>query len=186
MALVQQAARRVSFADLKSWPDDGRRYELYEGEVSVVPAPMPVHQQVVLRLAILLNAYAEDHGGEAFVSPIDIVFTPFDVVQPDVAYFGQPARTAIDVWSPIRAVPDLVVEVMSPGSVAGDRGRKMRAFERFGVPEYWVVDPVAETVEVHRREAGSYVLWQHAGAADVVRSPNLPDLEFLAADVFPV
>jgi Uma2 family endonuclease len=89
MAPVGQVVRpRVSYSDLERQPEDGRRYEIYDGEVYVVPAPVPLHQRAVGRLYRILDDYAADHGGEVFTSPIDIVFSEYDVIQPDLVYFS--------------------------------------------------------------------------------------------------
>lgn len=75
---------RVSYADLERTPEDGRRYELYDGEVFVVPSPLPIHQMVVQAILQLLDRYTTTHGGLVLVAPLDIVLTEFDVVQPDL------------------------------------------------------------------------------------------------------
>lgn len=74
----------MSYADLQHTPDDGRRYELYDGALRVVPAPIPLHQVVVSNLKQVLDRYARDRGGLRLISPVDIVFSEYDVVQPDV------------------------------------------------------------------------------------------------------
>jgi hypothetical protein len=95
MGAVARVQPRVSFADLERAPEDGRRYELYDGEVYVVPAPMPRHQRVQIRLVEWLDDYVECFGGFAVCAPIDIVFSEYDVVQPEVLFFGPAERT----WS---------------------------------------------------------------------------------------
>ena len=134
MPVVKGAQPRMSFTDLEQMPDDGRRRELYDGEVWVVPAPIPRHQVVVDNLKRILQRYSEDHGGLSFISPIDIVFSEYNVVQPDIVFFSQARRSLIDFDKVIRHPPDLAIEVLSPGTLANDRGRKMRMFARFGVP----------------------------------------------------
>jgi len=84
MTVVKAAPPRVCFADLERWPDDGRRYELYDGEVYVVPSPLPLHQVVSARLHLALDEYTRAHGGIVLYAPLDIVLTEFDVVQPDL------------------------------------------------------------------------------------------------------
>src|ERR1700730_5079838 len=78
---------RVSFAELERWPEDGRRYELYDGEVFEIPSPIPLHQFVLGRLHLAFAAYVQTHGGAVFFAPLDIVLTDFDVVQPDLLLF---------------------------------------------------------------------------------------------------
>ncbi len=80
MCPVKAVRPRVSYADLERAPEDGRRYELYDGEVFVVPSPLPKHQVVALAVADIVRGYAREHGGFAVVSPIDIVFSDYDVL----------------------------------------------------------------------------------------------------------
>ena len=114
MAPVKVVQPRVSYADLERAPEDGRRYEFCDGEVFVVPAPLPRHQVSSSSLLEVLRNYAARHGGFAVDSPIDIVFSDYDVLQPDVVFFRRERQHLIDLDSPIRHAPDLCVEVLSP------------------------------------------------------------------------
>jgi Uma2 family endonuclease len=173
MGGVERVRARVSFADLERAPEDGRRYELYDGEVYVVPTPIPRHQVVQYTVAEALRALCRQHGGFAVGSPIGIVFSEYDVLQPDVVFFRPERAHLIDLDRAIRHAPDLCVEILSPSTEQTDRGRKLQMFARYGVPEYWIVDPVHETIEVHRLEAGGYRLAQRASGEDEVRSAVL-------------
>src|SRR5215218_1885409 len=184
MGAVERVQPRVSFADLERAPEDGRRYELYDGEVYVVPAPIPRHQVVQHTAAEALRAICRQHGGFAVGSPIDIVFSDYDVLQPDVVYFGPTRAHLVDLDRAIRDAPDLCVEILSPSTEATDRGRKMQMFARSGVPEYWIVDPVKETIEVHRLQAGSYVLAQRAAKDDEVQSPVVRNTALRVGRIF--
>jgi Uma2 family endonuclease len=156
MAAMKAVDPRVTYAELEQWPDDGRRYELYGGEVIVVPAPLPIHQVVALRVYDVLKPYAEANGGLALCSPLDIVFSEYDVLQPDVVFFDAERRGRINLQAAIRIVPNLVVEVLSRSTAARDRGRKRKVFARYGVPEYWIIDPSVQTLEVLRNAAGAF------------------------------
>jgi|SRR6185436_11670608 len=184
MAGVSAVDPRVSFAELCQWPDDGRRYELYDGEVIVVPAPIPRHQLVAIRIGRLLLEYAEASGSLALISPLDIAFTEHDVLQPDVVLFRPERRSQIDMMKVIRIAPDLAVEVVSPGTEGRDRGRKMQMFARFGVGEYWIVDPVRNVLEIHELNERTYMLAVTCGETALVDSPSLPGLSFDASRVF--
>ena len=133
MALVQAVDPRVSFAELQHWPEDGRRYELYDGEVIVSPAPYPRHQRVAQHLGELLREYELAHGGLVFSIPIDIVFTKFDVLQPDVVFFLPERCHLVNMMEATEARPDLAVEVLSRStesrsrSEAADPGQLRRA-----------------------------------------------------------
>ena len=183
MAAMKAVDPRVTFAELEQWPDDGRRYELYGGEVIVVPTPLPIHQVVALRVYDVLKHYAEATQGLVLCSPLDIVFSQYDVLQPDLVFFDAARRRQIDLYSAIRIVPNLVVEVLSRSTAARDRGRKLDIFARYAVPEYWIVDPNARTVEVLRTAAETF---QQIGVFDrrSFTSPTLPGLSVWPRDWF--
>ena len=193
MASMQAAPPRFGYADLLAMPDDGRRYEIHGGELVVVPAPILRHQFAAGELVTMLNDYRRRSGGLAVAAPFDVVFDEHDVLQPDVVFFRAERLRLLDPDSPARAAPDLVVEVLSPSTAKLDRGRKMRIFAQYAVPEYWIVDPVRRRIEVHvlEREVqdaqgvrGAYRRAQIAAPGETVRSVALPDLTFDAARVF--
>lgn len=175
---------RVSYADLERWPEDGRRYELYDGEVFVMPAPTFRHQRVAVNLVLLLHEHERSESGRAVVAPFDIVLSQHNVVQPDVVYFVRDRVQLLEELGPARIPPDLAVEVLSPGTLANDRGRKMRLLARFGVREYWLVDPVQNTLERYVLEADAYVLDAVVGENDAIESRVLPTLKCPASRVF--
>jgi Uma2 family endonuclease len=185
MGGVERVRARVSFADLERAPEDGRRYELYDGEVYVVPSPIPRHQVVQYTVAEALRALCKQHGGFAVGSPIDIVFSEYDVLQPDVIFFRPERAHLVDLDRAIRHAPDLCVEILSPSTEATDRGPKLQMFARYGVPEYWIIDPVHETIEVHRLEGDGYVLAQCASSDYEISSAVLAPAVLHARHLFP-
>jgi Uma2 family endonuclease len=185
MSSMKAVRPRVSYADLERAPEDGRRYELYDGEVFVVPAPLPRHQVVRHRLAEMLMRYAESLGGFCAPSPIDIVFSQFDALQPDIVYFSPARAGLINLVRVIRHAPDLCVEVVSPSTAATDRGKKMQMFARYRVPEYWIVDPVKESIEVFELGDAGYELRALATATDTMASAALPGLTLPVGSLFP-
>lgn len=185
MSAVKAVHPRLSYADLERMPEDGRRYELYDGEVFVVPAPLPRHQVTQHRIVQVLDTYARQSGGFVVDSPIDIVFSDYDVLQPDVMFFSAARRHLVDLDRVIRNAPDLCVEVLSPSTAVTDRGKKMQMFARYGVPEYWIVDPIAATIEIYELDAGRYGLRARVAGAEQVRSPTLAGFTFVASSIFP-
>ena len=127
------------------------RYELVEGELLVTPAPSGRHQRIVLRLALLLTPYVVEHRlGEIRLGPGALELDPDERYEPDL--FVIPAVGG--ALPPSDIAPEhamLVCEVLSPGSLRHDRVTKRKAFQRHDVPDYWIVDPDAEVVEVWRR-----------------------------------
>jgi Uma2 family endonuclease len=144
------AARRWTYAEFARLPSDGNRHEIIAGDLYVTPAPTTLHQKVVVRLTRALEEFAETHGiGEVFSGPVDVLFAEGDYLEPDLVFV---LRERIHVVSDrgVEAAPDLVVEVLSPRTAARDRRLKRERYAHFGVPEYWIVDPVARRVEIHR------------------------------------
>lgn len=185
MAGMKAADPRVSYAELATWPDDGRRYELYGGEPIVVPAPLGRHQGVVIELVRLLLEHQATAAGRVFVSPIDIVLSPYDVLQPDVVWFGPERARMLDPDEAIAVVPDLAIEVLSRSTEMRDRGRKMRLLGRYGLPEYWIVDPRQHRLEIYRNGWRQLELASEYRMDDEVASASLAPTRFKAGRLFP-
>jgi len=147
----------LTYDDYTALPDDGRRFELYEGElIEMTPAPRPRHQLVIGRLHLLMAEHVHRHGlGEVFLSPIDVILSRINVLQPDLVYLDA-ARLRLVTDRAIEGAPTLVVEVLSPSTDARDRETKQALYARYGVPYYWIVDPDAETVQALRLIGESY------------------------------
>lgn len=128
--------------------DDEQHYEIVNGVLLMTPAPSWSHQEVVLEIASYLRTYVRTPGlGGVFTGPIDVELSPKDVFQPDVVVLLKENREKLRERHIVGA-PDLVVEVASPGTAPYDRLTKYDAYARAGVPEYWIVRPDAQTVEV--------------------------------------
>jgi Uma2 family endonuclease len=185
MTAMQAETRRVSYADLEKWPDDGRRYELYDGEVFVVPSPLPLHQLAAARLYLLLHAYLHERGGVVLFAPLDIVLTDYDVVQPDLLVFVPERAHLLNPKQVTRQAPDLAVEILSPGTARNDRGRKMQLLARHGVKGYWLFDPEAVRMEVYCLVNTAFVIAGSADTTGVVHSDLFPDLHVTPAELVP-
>jgi Uma2 family endonuclease len=140
----------------------------------VTPAPKVRHQQVLLRLAQVLGDLADRAGDVALFAPVDVVLADHSVVQPDLVYV-RAARAAI-VRDRIEGAPDLVVEVLSPGTARRDLGEKLRLYAEVGVAEYWLVDPDARTFEFLVLRDGSYTV--RLPEEGTYRSPTVERLGF--------
>jgi Uma2 family endonuclease len=152
----------LTYEDYQKLPDNGTRKEILGGELFRTPAPTPRHQHVVATLLAVLKTHIDARRlGETLASPIDVVLSPTDVVQPDIVFIAEPRRVIIGEAA-IHGAPDLVVEVLSPGTTPTDRGRKMQAYARAAVAEYWIVDPDAHVIEDYRLEGGQYRLTARA------------------------
>jgi Uma2 family endonuclease len=174
---------RFTYEDYVLLPED-RRYEVIDGELYLTPAPTPYHQTVAMRLGFLLNTHAVEFGiGKVFMAPCDVVLSRFDVLQPDI-FFISSGRLSVIGEKYISDAPDLVVEVLSPGTRKRDRLLKARRYVHFGVREMWIADPGKKTIEVFvRTEEGFRRAALYAGE-DVLCSPLLPGFEVPLAKVF--
>jgi Uma2 family endonuclease len=153
------SVHKLTFRDYLGFPDDGNRHELIGGKHVVTPAPVRRHQRVAARLVISLGGFASrSGGGEVLFAPVDLVLSPHDVVQPDILFYAADHVDRIEARGVPNApdVPDLAVEILSPGTARRDRGRKRQLYERAAVREYWIVDPDRCQVTVHRLQDGRY------------------------------
>jgi Uma2 family endonuclease len=148
--LTRDVMPPVTYGVLRTLPDDGKRYELEEGELMMAPAPSFRHQHVCLNLASALLAHVRRHElGYVVTAPIDVVLSDTTVYQPDICFVSRKRRYRIDP-DYVDGPPDLVIEVISPRSQERDRVAKMRGYAFHGVPEYWLVDPDRRRVEVYQ------------------------------------
>jgi Uma2 family endonuclease len=183
---LQDRVRKLTYDDYALIPDDGKRHEIIDGEHCVSPAPPPWHQRLIARLFRALDGFVHGRGlGEIVLSPCDVVFSRFDVVQPDL-FFMAKERSGIVTEKNIQGVPDLVVEVLSKGTRRLDQTLKLRRYESFGVREYWIVDGFRKVVLVHRFVDGAFQPQPELSAAtgDVLTTPLLPGLEIALAELF--
>ncbi|HSD72565.1 MAG TPA: Uma2 family endonuclease [Thermoanaerobaculia bacterium] len=164
--------------------DDDRRYEVIDGELFLTPSPTPYHQMVKLRIEKILFDHVESHAlGQILDAPCDVVLSNFDVLQPDI-FFISLERLATIGEKYISDAPDLVVEVLSPGTRRRDRTLKSKRYALFGVREMWIADPDAKTIEVFVNSGERFRREAIHGGEDVLRSPLLPGLEIPLARVF--
>jgi Uma2 family endonuclease len=180
------ASVKFTYEDFLNFPDDGKRHEIIEGEHYVTPSPTTKHQRTVTRLTVALGRYLEQHVlGELFVAPFDVVLSDLDVVEPDLLYISR-ERASVLTGQHVRGAPDLVLEILSPGTRKTDEVTKRKLYERCGVAEYWVVDPELDAIKIYRRVDDAF-----GGATEVtaereeaVTTPLLPGFSVTLAEVF--
>jgi Uma2 family endonuclease len=183
MATTEHAVK-LTYEDYCRAPDD-KRYELLNGELMMVPAPNIKHQSILLTLGSELRQFVQEHEfGEVFVAPVDVVLSDTDVVQPDVLFISRAREDRITDEN-VQGAPDLVIEILSPSTAGRDLEDKHELYGRHGVLEYWIIDPVAETVAVHRQRDGVLELTDTLGRRDTLHTPLLKGLELQPDDVFP-
>lgn len=172
-----------SYADYLKLPDD-QRYEVLEGELVMSPGPSMEHQGIVAVLTALLYAYQREHGaGRVFGAPFDVILSEHNVVQPDLLFVCRD-RSSILKPGGVHGAPDLVVEILSPSNAERDLKIKRDLYGRYGVKEYWIVDPATQTVEILTQQGDGLDLWQRFEKGSSLRSPLLAGLVVDLDEVF--
>jgi Uma2 family endonuclease len=174
----------MTYEDYCRLPDDGIRYEVIEGLLFGEPSPWRAHQRAAANLLMILRAHVRDRGlGEVFIAPFDVILDRRTVVVPDLVFVSG-ARAEIVTERAVEGPPDLVVEILSPGSRRRDRVAKLNAYARRGVQHYWLVDPEARTLEAFELEDGGYRL-AVAVSGEASFSPALfPGLDIPLAELW--
>ncbi len=154
--MVEITRTRMTAAEFFALPETTQPMELLNGELILSPAPVPRHQAITGSTYFVLRTLANTLGGRVYASPIDVYLDEGQVPQPDVVYLAPDSRCEVGDKRLV-GPPDLVVEVFSSGSVRRDKIDKFELYDRYGVREYWMIDPVERYVEVYRRDGEALV-----------------------------
>jgi len=177
---------KLTYDDFVLFPDDGKRHELIDGEHYVTPSPNLKHQAISRNLLTSIGSYLRNHPvGRIYAAPLDVVFSHFDVVEPDLLFVAETRREVLTAAN-VQGSPDLVVEIGSPSTRRRDEKLKHQLYERFGVSEYWVVDPDIDVVRVFRLVDGKYLRADESSRdhGDVLTTPLVPGLDLPLSDLF--
>jgi Uma2 family endonuclease len=175
---------KLSFEEFRQLPIDGKRYELVRGEVHVTPAPATRHQAIVQNFSGNLWPFViKNHLGEVWTAPLDVRLSGETALQPDLIFVSN-ARAGIIQENWIAGAPDLVVEVLSPSSAAYDRATKLPIYAEAGVPEFWLIDSQAKTVEVLRLQGKKYLVDATLAGDQVLTSNLFPGWQLPLHDLF--
>jgi Uma2 family endonuclease len=177
-----------TYDDYCTLPEDmSRRYELLHGDLYMVPAPTTRHQQISSNLYSALRSQIKRYQlGEIFYAPVDVILGQGDareVVQPDLVYIAATRREMIKLHG-IEGPPDMVVEILSPGTEDRDRGYKLKMYARYRVPEYWIVDTEQLMIEVYSLGQIEYLGPARCTATDVITCAQLQHLNIALNEVF--
>ena len=180
-------APRFTSADLESFPDDGKRYEIIDGELYASKPPHFYHQRICKRILLKLEQWSEQSGdGEAVIAP-GLIFADDDDVAPDVVWVSsRRMATTLGEDGKFHAAPELIVEVLSPGAAneKRDRDAKLKLYSRRGVDEYWIMDWRRRSVEVFRRKNARLVLTGTLRESDTLTTPLLPRFASPVSELF--
>ncbi len=174
---------KLGYAEYAELPDDGKRYQILDGELDVSPSPVPRHQGISRNLFICLSPLQVSGRFEILYAPIDVILDRHTIVQPDLVLVRAERRSIIGEKN-IQGPPDVLVEILSPSTKRTDRVTKRTLYARFGVPYYWIVDPKSERVELLARDGDTYAMVQAAERSDLIRPAELGGFEIEVEAIF--
>ncbi len=180
-------AVKFTSADLALMPDDGKRYEIIEGELYVSRQPSFEHQHTCARLIYFLERWNDRSSIGLVVTAPGLIFAEDDDVAPDVIWISRDRfANAVDAAGHLHLAPELVIEVLSPGKANEERDRqaKLKLYSRRGVQEYWIVSWMNQFVEVYRRENAELHLAATLYHKDMLSSPLLPGFSCQVGQLF--
>ncbi len=177
---VKKTARRYTYGDYLMWPDEPRR-EIINGALYALSSPTVRHQELSMRLSVVMGPFFKGKPCRLFAAPLDVVLSEDTVVQPDLLVVCDPKKIT---GACVRGAPDLVIEILSPSSASYDRLLKFKRYADAGVKEYWIVSLDLATVEIFTLDGGSFRLDDGFMQQERLRSALFPELAFDMADVF--
>ncbi|MCS6988722.1 MAG: Uma2 family endonuclease [Chloroherpetonaceae bacterium] len=184
---METLVKKMTYAEFREldFPDDDRHlYELLDGEPVQRNTPSIQHQRIARNVFRKLDQFVlEKNLGEVFFAPVTLLVDDYNAPQPDLAFISNKTTDATDEFVVVKA-PDLVVEILSPSTMSDDRHRKRKLYERFGVKEYWLIDPQNKAIEVLELLNGQFELFSFAAEKGKVRSKILEGFELNLSDAF--
>ncbi len=174
-----------TFREIELAEDDLFIYELFDGEIMKRSAPSLIHQRISRKLLGKMDAYIEEKKlGEIFSAPVDLNLDEHNAFQPDLAFVSKERSFLIEDDDYIKGAPDLVVEIISPGTVKKDRVIKKNLCERFAIREYWLVDPLNKGIEIYIMQEDKYVLHDLQEISGKISSTVLTGFELELGHIF--
>jgi Uma2 family endonuclease len=182
--MATEVIPKLTYEEFRQLPGDGKQYELIRGEVHLTPSPTTKHQFTLFNLSGSLFVYLKKSPiGVVAVAPLDVRLSPDTAVQPDLIFVSN-ARANIIRENYIDGAPDLVVEILSPSTAAHDRATKLALYATAGVPEVWLLDPHAKTVEVLKLQGKKYLVDSALAGERKLTSSQSPGWELPLTDLF--
>lgn len=176
----------LTIADLEAMPDDGNRYELFEGELFVSRSPGIPHQRVLGNIYAVIRTYlVQNPIGEIVLTP-GVIFDDLNSAIPDAVFTTSRRSKEIISGERFVAAPDLVIEIVSPGkeNARRDREVKRQVYAKHGVKEYWIADPLGRKVEVYRLKRRNLALVATLVGKNELTTPLFPGFKCAASQLF--
>lgn len=184
VATYRVTKKKYTYRDYLELPDDGKRYEVIEGELIMSPAPHTSHQFISLNFVLKLATFViEKKLGKICYAPVDVLLSETNIVQPDILFVAADNLNIITEKN-IKGVPDLIIEIVSPSSGYYDLVAKKEIYEQFGVSEYWIIDPMKQRVEIYLNFEYKFELHQRLEKKGILKSSILKGFEIEMETIF--
>ncbi|MCY3021047.1 MAG: Uma2 family endonuclease [Planctomycetota bacterium] len=177
-------AVKFTYEEYRTLPENGRHYQVVDGDLIMSPSPTFRHQLIIMELSRRLAGFvADNRRGVVLFAPLDVILSEENVFQPDILYISNERRSVI-LREGLRGAPDLCVEVLSPSNRELDLTVKRLTYAKFGLPELWIVDPDADTLQLFRLQENHQAPLKVFGANDTLATPLLPGFSLPLREVF--
>ena len=165
--------------------EEGAPFQLINYDLIMSPSPIPLHQLISLRIVSIIANFLDDKNNNGFfvAAPMDVKFDDGNVVQPDIIYIEEERKAEL-IKNIIEGAPDLIIEILSPSNAYYDLRQKKDLYEKYGVQEYIIIDPIAQNAELYAIKDGVYYLHQRAQKEEQLNSLILPGLSLSMERVF--
>ncbi len=180
---VLHEKKKYTYQDYCQLPNEVRA-EVLDGELLMSPSPFRKHQEISWKIEFAIGKWVEENRrGKIYNAPFDVVLSQYDIVQPDLLYISY-ERKSILTEANVQGAPDLVIEILSSGDKKRDTVKKKAIYEKYGVKEYWIVDPDSETISVFILEGNNFQEKGIYKRNQILESPLLPGFSLVLEDVF--
>jgi Uma2 family endonuclease len=164
--------------------EEGAPFQLINYDLIMSPSPIPLHQVISRKIVQVMSNFLDDKNDNGFLvyAPMDVKLDEGNVLQPDILYIVEERRGIVK--DRVEGAPDLVVEILSPSNAYYDLRQKKDIYEKYGVKEYIIIDPIAENADLYALKDGVYYLHQKAQKNELLHSLVLPGLSFDLSRIF--
>lgn len=165
--------------------EEGAPFQLINNDLIISPSPNPLHQIISARLLQSLLNFLDSTNDDGFLvsAPMDVRLDDDNVFQPDLLYIAQQRKEEL-IKDRIEGAPDLIIEILSPSNAYYDLRQKKDIYEKYGVKEYIIIDPVQENADLHVLKDGAYILHQKAQKTESLNSVLLQGFSIELSKLF--
>lgn len=168
--------KQATYADYLKTPEGGK-FQLIAGEILEMTSPSLYHQEILLNIISEFRHFLlKNKIGKVFVAPLDVYFSDTEVYQPDILILLNESFSKMKE-NKIEGAPDLVVEVLSPSTAYYDLKHKKSIYEKQGVREYWIVDPIEKTLEIFELQNGKFISTGELSKNEIAKSKLISGME---------